>query len=95
MDRNNGWVKSCYSNSRQFIQINEKEKTSLRTISCGVPQCAVLEPLLFHLLVNEVKNTLNILDPTMFADDTKMIFVFKDIRYLFQIVSQELENINQ
>ena len=31
----------------------------------------------------------------MFADDTNLFFTHKDIRYLFQIVNQELENINQ
>ena len=31
----------------------------------------------------------------MFADDTNLFFTHKDIKYLFQIVNQELENINQ
>ena len=31
----------------------------------------------------------------MFADDTNLFFTHKDIRYLFQIVNQELENVNQ
>ena len=31
----------------------------------------------------------------MFADDTNLFFIHKDIRYLFQIVNQEFENINQ
>ena len=34
-DRNHGWVKSYLSNRRQFVQINEKEKTSLEKISWG------------------------------------------------------------
>ena len=31
----------------------------------------------------------------MFADDIKLFFTHQDIRYLFQGVNQELENINQ
>ena len=31
----------------------------------------------------------------MFADGINLFFTHKDIRYLFQIVNQELENINQ
>ena len=41
-DRNHGWIKSYLSNRRQFIAINEKEKTSLETISCGIPQGSIL-----------------------------------------------------
>ena len=94
-DGNHGWVKSYLSNSKQFIQINKREKTSLEAISCGVPQGSILGPLLFFLYVNDLKNTSNILDPIMFADDSTLFFTQKDIRYLFQIVNQELENINQ
>ena len=94
-DRNHGWLKSYLSNRRQFVQINEKEKTSLETISCGVPQGSILGPLLFLLYVNDLKNASNILDPIMFANGTNLFFTHKDIRYLFQIVNQELENINQ
>ena len=94
-DRNYGWLKSYLSNWRQFVQINEKEKTSLETINCGVPQGSILGPILFVLYVNDLKNASNLLDPVMFADDTNLFFTHKDIRYLFQIVNQELENISQ
>ena len=94
-DRNYGWLKSYLSNRRQFFQINEKEKTSLETISCSVPQGSILGPLLFLLYVNDLKNASNILDPIMFADDTNLFFTHKDITYLFQIVNQELEDIKQ
>ena len=94
-DSHRGWLKSYLSNRRQFVQINEKEKTSLETISCGVPQGSILGPLLFLLYVNDLKNASNILDPIMFADHTNLVFTHKDIRYLFQIVNQELGNINQ
>ena len=94
MDRNHGRLKSYLSNRRQFVQINEKEKTSLETISCGVPQGSILGPLLFLLYVNDLKNASNVLDQIMFADETNLFFTHKDIRYLIQIVNQELENIN-
>ena len=87
-ERNHGWVKSVG-------QISEKEKTTLETISCGVPQGSILGPHLFLLYVNNLKNTSNILDPIMFADDTNLLFIHKDIRYLFQTINQEFENINQ
>ena len=73
----------------------KKKKTSLETISCGVPQGSILGPLLFLWYVDDLKNASNILDPIMFADNTNFFFTHKDIRYLFQIVNQESENINQ
>ena len=30
-------LRTNFSNRRQFIQIDEKENTSLETVSCGVP----------------------------------------------------------
>ena len=62
-DRNRGWLKSYLSYRRQFFQINEKEKTGLETISCGVPEGSILGPFLFLLYVNNLKNASNILDP--------------------------------
>ena len=94
-DRNHGWLKSYLSIRRKFVQINEKEKTSLETISFSVPQGSILGTLLFLLYVNDLKNASNILDPIMLADDTNLFFTHNYIRYLFQVVNQELENINQ
>ena len=91
----------CYNRQQSWmgqklpLKSMKKKKTSLETISCGVPQGSILGPLLFLLYVNDLKNASNILDPIMFADDTNLFFTHKDIRYLFQIVNQELENINQ
>ena len=80
MDRNHGWIKSYFTNRRQFIQINQKEKTDLETISCGVPQGSILGPLLFLLYVKDLKNASNMLETIMFVDDTNLFFTHKDIR---------------
>ena len=53
-------------------------------VSCGVPQGSVLCS----------KNATNILNPIV-LDDTNLFFTHQNIRYLFPIVSQELEDINE
>ena len=70
MDRSNA-TSQIVDNSFKPVK---KKKTSLETISCGVPQGLILGPLLFLLYVNEVKNTSNILDLIMFSDDTNLFF---------------------
>ena len=74
MDWDRGWFKGYLSNRRQFIQINEKEKTNLDRITYGVPQGSILWPLLFLLYMYDLKNASNLLDPIMYADDTNHFF---------------------
>ena len=74
LDRNHGWVKSYLSNRKELVQISAKEKINLEKISCGVPQGSILRALLFFLYMNDLKNSSDILDPIMFADNTKLFF---------------------
>ena len=65
------------SNRKQFIQINEEENTELEAITCGVLQDSILGPLLFLMYVNDLRNATNLLDPTMYADDTNLFLNIK------------------
>ena len=47
------------------------------------------------LHLNDLKNASKILDPMMVASDSNIFFTHQDIRYLLQIINQELENIHQ
>ena len=83
------------SNRKQFIQINEEENTELEAITCGVLQGSILGPLLFLMYVNDLRNATNLLDPTMYADDTNLFLTRKDISYLFETANLQLQRINQ
>ena len=63
------WFKSYLSGRTQYIQY-DNSKTEMANISCGVPQGSILGPLLFLIYVNDLKSSLKILNPIMFADDT-------------------------
>ena len=76
-----------------FKSMKKKNKLRDNQLWCSTRLNFRTAPISFYL--SDLKNTSNILDPIMFADDTNLFFTHKDIRYLFQIVNQELKNINQ
>ena len=55
-------------NRKQYTQVNE-HRSSLKEITCGVPQGSILSPILFLIYINDISNSteLNLLS---FADDT-------------------------
>ena len=61
------WIKSYIENRKQFIAY-ENFSTSYITISCGVPQGSILEPLLFLVYKNDLNKASDVLDPIMFAE---------------------------
>ena len=61
--KNLEWFKSYLMNRKQYIQIDEKNKTDFLSVTCGVPQGSILELLLFLLYVNDLPNASKILDP--------------------------------
>ena len=79
---------------KQYIQIEEKNKTDVLSVTCGVPQGSTLGPLLFLLYVNDLPNAPNILVPIMFADDTNLFFSNCNIPVLFATVNSELGKIS-
>ena len=71
------------------------QNTDLEVLRCGVLQGSILGPLLFLILVNELKNSTELLDPIMFADDTNLLYTNKNIKVLFETVKKELHYVNE
>ena len=94
-DRNYAWIKSYFSNHLQFIEVDENCRTEYCVVKCGVPQGPILEPLLFLLYVNDLKNASSALGPIMFADDTNLFYTHSNIQKLFPSMNEELASINQ
>ena len=59
---------SYLSNRQQFVSINNSA-SSLKSVSIGVPQGSILDPLLFLIYVNDLTNA-TFCQPRLFADDT-------------------------
>ena len=82
-------------NSLQYIQIDENSRTEFCVVKCGVPQGSTLEPLLFLLYVNYLKNASSILDHIMFADDTNLFYTHSNIQKLSSTMNEELVSITE
>ena len=69
------WIKSYLCNRMQTVVINETESLS-HTMSRGVPQDSVLDPMLFLLYTSEIQEIINsfCLLSHVYADDTQLYF---------------------
>ena len=63
--------RSYLQNNAQYCSINEKISTLL-TVTCGVPQESILEPLLFIIYVNDLSAFVQEVNITMYVDDTNL-----------------------
>ena len=61
-------------NRRQFVRVDFYTSTVLE-ITSGVPQGSLLGPLLFCVFINDLPEVLRFSDPSIFADDLKILSV--------------------
>lgn len=83
------WVQSYIGQRKQFVQIGDK-KSTLRNITCGVPQGSILGPKLFIIYINDISNASRILKNVIFADDTNVFCEGGNLEQLLEAVSTEL-----
>ena len=89
------WFRNYLRNRKQYIQFDGWQKTNYKAVKCGAPQGFVLGPLLFLLYINDLQFASDLIDPTMFADDTNLFYSNKDINFAFLKVNDELQKINE
>lgn len=76
------------TNKKQYIRINQEDKTNLEIVKLGVLQDSILGPFLFK---NDIcKWQTDLLNPIMFAEDINLFYSSQDINVLFLTVKNEL-----
>ena len=87
------WLKSYLSNRKQYVSIGNTTSDEL-TVSCGVPQGSVLGPLLFLLYINDFKNSSNLFEFHLFADDCNLFYAHKNVSVLENQINAHLLHIH-
>src|ERR1051325_8142231 len=87
------WIKSYLANRKQFVSLNQISST-MKNITCGVPQGSILGPLLFTLYINDMVHCSELSYYILFADDTNIFFSCKSFSDLAVTVNKELHNLS-
>ena len=88
------WFSDYLSNRKQYVTYCGFKSNS-KTITCGVPQGSILGPLLFLLYINDLAAVSNELFSILFADDSNMFIIGKDINVLCDQMNIALKNVQE
>lgn len=86
------WFFSCLSNRRQFVQLSGT-KSNRRFIKYGVPQGTNLGPKLLSVYVNDFPDASSDGELFMFADDTTIFTIGKDVDSIIVILQSILKQV--
>ena len=92
-DTTYAWFSSYLKERKQFVELNGV-KSSLQTITCGVPQGSIMGPLMFTIYVNDMKTSV-LCDLYLNADDSAMVCSGKNVLEIEQTLSHELSKVQK
>ena len=87
------WFRSYLKDRKQVTYKNETHSDVSKMCNFGVPQGSVLGPLLFLLYKNDINHSLNEVIIKLFADDTNCFFSGEDFDSLMEIVTREMNSL--
>ena len=66
------FLKNYLTSRDQYVQLGNI-KSECHAISCGIPQGSVMCPLLFNIVIDDLKSATSKFDLVMYADDTTLV----------------------
>ena len=89
------WFESYLTGRSQFVRIGTSVSSSLIDITHGVPQGAILSPLLFSIYVNELPLAPRHSSLKSYVDDSKMFLLFrvKDVNDTKEYLQEDLSRV--
>ena len=88
------YLKKSYSRGRFQRVILNGQTSSWRPVLAGVPQGSILGPLLFRIYINDLLDDLKS-NAKLFADDTSVFTVVKDVNESSNVLNNDLESISK
>ena len=70
-------------------------RSTIRTVTSGVPQGSILGPLLFILTLNDLHKSVKKCSLSLYADDTCLYFASKDPRLLEKTINDDLKSLSK
>ena len=87
------WFGSYLTGRSQYV-VYEGVKSDIYNVTCGVPQGSILGPLLFILNMNDICNVSELLFTILYADDTCVLLIGKDLTTLIMVLNAELKSLS-
>lgn len=87
------WFTDYLTDRYQTTKFGKTTSSQLRN-ELGLPQGSVLSAILFSLFINDVKSIFQKCKVNLFADDTAIYIVGKDVDDMVEIMNSELTNFN-
>lgn len=86
------WIRSYLSARTQKTKYI-KEESRLKETTVGVPQGTVMGPDLFIIFINDIVKSITKCNIQLFADDTLLYVMGKDINDLVKTLNEEMKNL--